>query len=159
LYEGNYFDIAESYLYIMAATYQAAFFCQLQPSLLILVTLVVICFYWVNKFKVLRTCKIPEITEMLVFETALSQAAFIPIVYGAGTIVISYIENHYNPNLPVNYIPAFVSIGIGVFGFSNPGDCLNKVVNFMMNKISNEVKNTDNASEEASAQGIIEKSD
>jgi len=43
----------------MAATFQAAFFCQLQPSLLILVTLVVVLFYWVNKFKVLRACKIP----------------------------------------------------------------------------------------------------
>ena len=75
----------------MAATYQAAFFCQLQPSLLILVTLVVVFFYWVNKFKVLKTCKIPEITEMLIFETVLSQAAIIPMVYGAGTIVISYI--------------------------------------------------------------------
>ena len=62
LYEGGFFDIAEVYVYIMAATYQAAFFCQLQPSLLILVTLTVIAFYWVNKYKILRTCQIPEIT-------------------------------------------------------------------------------------------------
>jgi hypothetical protein len=67
LYEAGFLDIAEIYVYIMAATYQAAFFCQLQPVLLILVTLTVVAFYWVNKFKVLRTCKIPEITEMLVF--------------------------------------------------------------------------------------------
>lgn len=58
-YEGGYFNIAESYVYIMAATYQAAFFCQLQPSLLVLVCLVVVLFYWVNKYKVLRTCSIP----------------------------------------------------------------------------------------------------
>ena len=58
-YEGGYFDIAESYIYVMGATFQAAFFCQLQPSVLILVFFVVVLFYWVNKFKVLRTCKIP----------------------------------------------------------------------------------------------------
>jgi hypothetical protein len=75
----------------MAATFQAAFFCQLQPSLLVLIFLVVVFFYWVNKYKVLRTCNIPEITEILIFETALSQAALIPIVYGAGSIVMTYI--------------------------------------------------------------------
>lgn len=64
---------------------------------------------------------------MLIFETALSQAALIPIVYGAGTIVISYIENHYDPTLPINYVPALISIGLGIFGFFNPGDCLNIV--------------------------------
>ena len=59
MYEGGFLDIAEAYVYVMAATYQAAFFCQLQPTLLILVTLTVAGFYWVNKFKVLRTCRIP----------------------------------------------------------------------------------------------------
>ena len=59
----------------------------------------------------------------------------VPIIFGAGTIVLSYIETSYNPTLPLNYTPAIISIGIGVIGFFNPGNFLNKLVKFIMEKI------------------------
>jgi hypothetical protein len=57
------------------------------------------------------------------------------MVYGAGSIVMSYIETHYNPNLSTNYYPAIISILLGLLGFSNPGDFLNKTTNYFMDKI------------------------
>ena len=66
-YEGTYFDIAETYVYMIGALIHAAFFCHLQPFVLILVAAMVILFYFINRFKILRYCKIPEMTELLVF--------------------------------------------------------------------------------------------
>ena len=90
-YEGTYFDIAETYVYIIGAIIHAAFFCHLQPFIMIIVTLMVLVFYFINKVKILRMCKIPEMTELLVFETAISQAGLVPILYGVGSISISYL--------------------------------------------------------------------
>jgi hypothetical protein len=120
----------------MAAVYQAVFFCQLQPMLMFLVTITVFLFYWVNKVKLLRMCKIPEITEILIFETALAQAAIIPIIYGSGSIVLSYIEYTENQSLPLDYTPAIICISIGLFSFFNPGDILNKVVSWFLVKFN-----------------------
>ena len=80
------------------------------------------------------------------------------MVYGAGTIVLTYIESHYNPTLPLNYTPAIISIGIGFFGFFNPKDWLNRSVNFMMDKIMKKDDNNGKADmTAASSIGIIEK--
>ena len=45
-------------------------------------------FYFINKLKLLRYCKIPEMTEILVFENAISQAGLVPIIYGLGSITV-----------------------------------------------------------------------
>jgi hypothetical protein len=76
----------------------------------------------------------------MVFETALSQAAIVPIIYGAGSIVITYIEASYNPSLPLSYTQGFIAVGIGFFGFFNPKDCLNKIAKFFMNKIVKRIR-------------------
>lgn len=59
LYEGSYFNIAQNYVNLMGAIYHALFFCQLQPSILVLVILMSGVFYCGNKYRLLRTCKIP----------------------------------------------------------------------------------------------------
>lgn len=131
-YEGTFFDIAETYVYIIGAIIHAAFFCHLQPFILILVTGMIASFYFINKIKILRYCKIPEMTELLVFETALSQAGLVPIIYGTGSIVISYLEYLKDDSLPINYVPSAICIGIGFFGIFNPCDILNKIVKKIM---------------------------
>ena len=110
----------------------AAFFCHLQPFIVILVTIMVLVFYFINKFKILRYCRIPEMTELLVFETAISQAGLVPILYGVGSISISYMEYTLDNTLPINYVPSAIAIGIGLFGIFNPGDILNKIVRKIM---------------------------
>ena len=39
----------------------------------------------------------PEITDYLFFDTALTQAGYVPLVYGAGSIVNSYIVSLEQP--------------------------------------------------------------
>lgn len=58
-YEGSYFDVAETYVYIIGAVIHAAFFCFIQPFTIFLVAIMVIVFYFINKVKILRYCKIP----------------------------------------------------------------------------------------------------
>jgi hypothetical protein len=58
-YEGDYFDVAEAYIWIMGNLFHAAFFCSLQPFILIIVLIEVFVYFWINKIKILRICKIP----------------------------------------------------------------------------------------------------
>ena len=131
-YEGNYFDVAQNYVYITGAILHAAFFCPLQPFIIVLVTIMVFFVYVINRFKILRHCKIPEMTELLVFETVLSQAAMVPLMYGAGSIVIAFIQRRLNKDIEMPYISSLICIAIGLIGIFNPGDFLNKIVKKIM---------------------------
>ena len=66
--------------------------------------------------------------DLSVFETALSQACLVPIIYGAGAIVLSYIENQIDPNRPIEYHQAIICIILSFAFFFNPGDVFNKLV-------------------------------
>lgn len=133
-YEGSYFDVAETYVYLLGAGLHAAFFCQLQPFILFLVTLMVAIFYFINKIKILKYSKIPEITELLVFETAVSQAGMVPVMYGVGSIVIMYMESTIHDNLLINYVPSAICIFIGLIGIFNPKDFLNTIIGWIIDQ-------------------------
>lgn len=94
---------------------------------------------------------------MLIFETVLSQAVLIPVIYGAGSIVISYIENSYNPKLPKNYVPPLISIGLGVFGFFNPGDFLNIIAKWIVEKVIPQKKIDEETSSDNSTKDVFNK--
>lgn len=132
-YEGEYFDVAENYVYIIGAIIHASFFAHLQPFIIILVAIMVLIFYLISRFKLLYMCKIPEMTELLVFETALAQAGLVPIMYGTGSLVISFMEDQISPNkIQMPWISSLIAIGIGLIGIFNPGDFLNKLVKKIM---------------------------
>jgi hypothetical protein len=57
-------------------------------------------FYVVSKYKILRICKIPEMTEYLIFSNAALMLGFVPLYYGTGCIVISYFQNIEDPRRP-----------------------------------------------------------
>ena len=72
-------------------------------------------------------------TELLVFETALSQATLVPIMYGAGSLTLAFIEKTYaNKEIELPYVSSFISIAIGFIGIFNPGGFLNKIVKKIM---------------------------
>jgi hypothetical protein len=58
-YEGEYFDVAESYVYIMGTIYHSVFFCQINPAVLVTGTLITIGFFFVLKAKLFYFCKYP----------------------------------------------------------------------------------------------------
>lgn len=66
-YKAPEFNIAEAYTYILSNILHAAFFCSLQPFVLVLALFEAIFFYWICKFKILKFCQIPKMTEKLIF--------------------------------------------------------------------------------------------
>lgn len=58
-YEGEYFDVAEHYVFLTAAILQSAFFAHLQPMVLFIVVVVISIFYITSRMKLLYICKIP----------------------------------------------------------------------------------------------------
>jgi hypothetical protein len=62
MYEGEYFDVAEAYIFVLTNIFHASFFCHLSPPTLFFALAEVSVYYWINKVKLLRLFKIPEIT-------------------------------------------------------------------------------------------------
>lgn len=88
--------MAESYIFTITNVFHAVFYCHLLPPLLFFALAEIFLYIWINRVKILRFCKLPELTEILVFNTALSQAALVPIIYGGGSHLIGYFEHDRN---------------------------------------------------------------
>ena len=58
----------------MGAIFHAAFFVTLQPTIIYFLVFTLIGFYWYNKYMVLKACKIPEMTDYLIFENAIASS-------------------------------------------------------------------------------------
>lgn len=61
-YEGIDYDIAQGYMFIIIAILHASFFCHLQPVIVIILFIMIIIFYLVNRVKLLYLCKMPGMT-------------------------------------------------------------------------------------------------
>ena len=70
LYEGEYFDVAEAYVFIMTNVFHAAFFCHLCPSILFFAVAEVFIYYRIVRVKLVRQFKLPEQIDRLVFDSA-----------------------------------------------------------------------------------------
>lgn len=66
-YEGPEFPIASGYIYMTAVIYHGMFFVHLQPTLIFYLIFNIFCFYWVNKYLLLRRCKISELLDFIIF--------------------------------------------------------------------------------------------
>lgn len=110
----------------------AVFFCKLQPIILIFACIQAFFFYWVCKIKVLKMCKMPAITEKLIFEVAIYQVMLAPIFYGTGSIFNSYASHQLNNELDFHFIGSAICVGIGCFNYLNPGNLFQKIVNCLM---------------------------
>ena len=105
-------------MYITTIIYQAFFFCYAQPTLLFYLTLNVGCFFLVQKYLLLRRCKIPSLVDFLIFETCISKMKYIPFFYGLGslTFVILIEENPH----PLYYIPSCLCLVLWFIYVQNP---------------------------------------
>jgi hypothetical protein len=111
----------------MGTIYHALFFCQIEPAVLIPGTIIAIGFFFVLKAKLFVFCNTPEMLDLSIFETALSQVCLAPLIYGVGSVVMSYIENQIDPNHPFEYDQGLICIGLSLLFFFNPNDILNKM--------------------------------
>ena len=81
----------------MAAIYHSAFFCQIEPLVLITGSLIIIGYYFVLKANLFYFCKSPDMLDLSVFEAAMAQAGLVPLFYGAGAMTLTYIDNQLDP--------------------------------------------------------------
>lgn len=123
------FAIEEAYTFIFPNIMHALFYCQLQPLVLIFVFAQTFLFYWVCKIKVLKMCKIPAMTDRLIFEVAIYQVMLAPIFYGAGSFFNSYVSHKIgNPSTNLHIIGSIICFGIGSFNYLNPGNIFQRIV-------------------------------
>ena len=55
--------------------------------------------------------------------------AVVPIMYGAGSLTLAILERFLvKSTVPIPYIPSIISIGIGIIGFWNPLQILDKIM-------------------------------
>jgi hypothetical protein len=112
----------------------AAFFCELQPFVLLLALGEAVGFYWVCKFKVLKWCKIPQMTEKLIFDVALSFFMLVPVFYGVGSIFNSYVAYRIDSTRAFSFIPSAICVGVGLLGYFNPHNSVQRFVEYFVIK-------------------------
>ncbi len=76
---------------MICTIYHAIFYCYIQPILLVLVFIFLIIFYWINKYKVFRRCKIPNYNSTIIFEKFISDSMLIPIIFAIGSALLNYV--------------------------------------------------------------------
>lgn len=87
LYEPPTISIMAMYVYINVVISQAFFYCHLSPVILFYLAANLVVFYLVNKYRVLRMCKIPDFLDENVFETIVGFTLNIPLFYGVSAIL------------------------------------------------------------------------
>ena len=55
-----------------------------------------------------------------------------PIFYGAGSIYNSYVSHRINSAIDFSFIPAAISVGLGLLNYFNPCDIFQKLVKCFM---------------------------
>lgn len=99
----------------------------------ILALLQVLLFYWVCKWRLLRFCKIPHLTEKLVFDVACYQAMLGPVFYGVGAIFNSLATSRSLPDQSFHFLAPAICVGIGLLNYFNPGDVFHRLTKWLAN--------------------------
>lgn len=73
-------------------------------------------------------------TEYLVFDNAIYLLGYVPIYFGAGSIVLSYFQSLQDPVYIFSFISPTIAIGLGVLGLMNPKGVLNRIIKAMFSK-------------------------
>ncbi len=110
-----------------------------------------IFFYWVCKFKIVKFCKIPQITEKLIFDVASYQLILVPVFYGAGSIFNSYIGNKLDDTREFRYLGSAICVGIGLLNYFNPKNLVQEFINIFVIKCTCCLPQGDKAKEQQSA--------
>ena len=75
------------------AIFHAMFYCHLQPFILFVAFFNMNIFQANMKYMMLRRCKIPELTDIQVFNFALFGISFGPLFYGLGSLFFLFMDD------------------------------------------------------------------
>ena len=118
LYDPPLVPVAGIYVYITNIIGQAFFFCHLQPIILLYLLGNLILFHLINRYLILKMCKIPDMLDLLIYETCIGYAQNIPALYGVSSILFMAIRND-----AVNftyYIPSIMCLILWFISVENP---------------------------------------
>lgn len=76
-------------------------------------------------------------TEYLVFETAISFLGWVPIFYGTGAIVISFLQHRDSQVYPFHFISGAICIVVGAIALMNPKNFIGNFVLWIIYKLKN----------------------
>ena len=113
------------YNYISITILHAAFYCCLEPWILVMALVSVVLMYLVKKYLILRRYCTPNHFHRLVFETALLGLSFAPLMFGSGSLLfVLLLSSSYEVSL---IVPCALIIVVSVVNIANPCGVFDKL--------------------------------
>ena len=132
IYDPPLLPVAGIYVYITATVSQAFFFCHLSPIILLYLLGNLILFHLINKYLVMKRCKIPALLDVSIFKLCTKFSANIPVLYGVGSIIFLALRDkdqdfHY-------FLPSTLCILVWLINMFNPCMCRHKLGFFLIKR-------------------------
>jgi hypothetical protein len=121
-YEGPDFPIAGGYVYMTTAIFHTLFYCHLEPIVILFAIINISGFLVIMKYILFRRCKIPELTEIQIFDFAMFGLSCGAASYGAGSLYFLVISEH-SLGMDIDstkYIPSCLCIIFWFISSMNP---------------------------------------
>ena len=117
--------VAGIYVYITATVSQAFFFCHLSPIILFYLLINLILFHLINKYLIIKRCKIPDLLDISIFKLCTRFAANIPLLYGVASIL--FIALRGDARDFSYYVPSILCIILWIINSINPRSIRNRI--------------------------------
>lgn len=119
------------------AIFHALFFCHLQPIILIYVSLNMTIFFFIMKYMLFRRCKIPELTNVQVFQFAMFAISYGAVFYGVGSMFFLIIDDNLIIKDSIHLlVPSILCIILWFLTSLNVFNVSDAINNFLINAIS-----------------------
>jgi hypothetical protein len=86
----------------------------------------------VYRIHIFYYCNAPKLLDVSVFCTALTQVCLAPLLYGIGSVVLSYTENSLNPKHPFEFYQGLICIGLTLLFWFNPYHVFYKMAKYIV---------------------------
>lgn len=133
-YEYPSFSIASNYASLNTIIFQTMFYVHMQPALIFFLIINLLNVYMIQKYLLLRRCKIPELFDFIIFENSCSFLQHVPLVYGAGSLVWMHLygAGHQYSYFSINFLPSILCIVFWLIYLLNPFSILNRFIKIIM---------------------------
>ena len=123
------------------AIFHALFFCHLQPIILAFVSLNMTLFFFVMKYMLFRRCKIPELTNVQVYQFAMFAISYGAVFYGVGSLFFLIIDEKVDLNQNISFcIPSVLCLLIWFLANLNVCNVSESINNLVLNLIESASK-------------------
>lgn len=107
-----------SYTYINITLLHSAFYCSIEPWVLVVSLVTVILMYFIKKYLLLRRYSAPRLFHRLIFETALGGLSYVPLMFGSGSLIFALILNQSKETWII--APCSILMSLAIINVMNP---------------------------------------